>query len=164
MINYDNMEDVLGGKSQIEDFHKVFDYAFKGNGDAIELCFHILYSFHVWDDMVDKDVELGVREINTAFRNLIDVIPMNPIMRTWGDILYPMLYNVYVQWIAANEFESKKRNIEKAYMLRAALYQFFIMVAKMLYGADWADSISFNIFDSYSEKLEELETEVLNSA
>lgn len=153
-------EDVIG-ENQIEQLSTIFDYAFKGDGNAIDLCIHIMYTFNVWDDIIDKDVEITSENINKAFRNLIDVIPTNPIMVAWGHVLYPSLYSVYSQWIAANEFESKRRNTEKAYMLRAALYQFFIMVAKCLYGSDWADEISFNVWDSYGEDFNEYETEVL---
>jgi hypothetical protein len=151
-------------EDQINKFIELFDYIFKGNQYAIELCLNVITVFHVWDDIFDGDMVTG-QTVNAAFRHLIDDIPMNPVMMNNTTILYPTLFNVYSQWIAANEFESAKEEflIDKSYMLRAGVYQFFVMVAKCLYGNEWAEHVSPIVFDSYAEKLDDLKKEILDA-
>lgn len=119
-----------------------------GNNNALELAMKILFVVHVWDDLIDQDKKLTPIQINTAFRYTIYDIPVNPIMNKELNILW---LNCYHQWLAANEMESTGNGLEKAYMLRAAVYNIFLHIACTIGGLEYAEKVSSELYSLYGE-------------
>jgi len=154
------MENLIG-KEHLLAFEQKFDELFLGNRDATQLALDMLYVVHVWDDLIDKDPTTD-KYINTAFRKLIYDIPCNPVMTQGLSLLW---LNCYHQWLAANEFEDKATDdkLNKAYMLRASIYQLFNHIAMIVGGIDYAATISSDVYDLYGETLDNFIEEVRNA-
>jgi len=115
----------LIGKEQLAEFKAAFTLFYLGNTNAVYLALDILYVAHVWDDIID-DTAVSTHHINTAFRKLIYDIPTNPIMDKELNVILLSCYN---QWSAANDIEDSGEQLDKAYMLRASIYQAFQYIA-----------------------------------
>ena len=85
----------------------------------------------------------------TAFKALWIELPSNPLYQQNIDKLVPVLTNVYAQWAVANTFEASKEQLNKAYMLRASVYQIFITLAEIIGGLSWVEQIGPKIFSLY---------------
>jgi len=153
--------DNLIGKQYVEAFKQEFTGLFLGNQDAVSLAMDILYVVHVWDDLIDKDPSTD-EQINTAFRKLIYDIPLNPIMTKELSVLWLSCYN---QWLAANELEAEGKvgGVNKAYMLRASIYQLFHHIAIIVGGFKHGTEVAKRVYDLYGETLEGLQEELRNA-
>jgi hypothetical protein len=83
-------------------------------------------------------------------------VPANDFYRTNFGFLHPVLVMVWGQWSAANAMETFpiRGDREKAFMLRASLYQLFHACAVVCGGLDWAGQIGPEIYRFYGESLE----------
>lgn len=50
---------------------------FCGNTQAVEFVNRLFYAVEIWDDLIDKDVEVTATAINTVFTNLMFWLPLN---------------------------------------------------------------------------------------
>jgi hypothetical protein len=75
-----------------------------------------------------------------AFRKMMLEIPANEFYRANFAFLQPVIVMIWAQWTAANGMETDpiKGDREKAFMLRASLYQLFHACAVLCGGLDWA--------------------------
>jgi len=146
-------------------FETLFKEWFLNNNHAISFCLQMLKVIHVWDDLIDKDNELDDEDINEVFTNLMVSIPLNPFYQSNQIHIAPMMHNIILKWHTANVFEKeqKKDDIEKAYMLRAELYQLFVLCATLIGGRDWGRTVSVPIWRAYGESVKELEKEIKNA-
>lgn len=138
---------------QAQEFHKWFYRWFKGNELAVRACMDLLEVAHLWDDIEDKDKDI----LSAApMRKAIIDLPSNPFWAAHQSTLLPILQSVFLQWKAANFLEKSDMQDDKnkAYMLRASLYQVFHMVAAICGGIDWAEQIGHEVYRLYGEKLE----------
>jgi hypothetical protein len=73
-----------------------------------------------------------------------------------------MMQNIILKWHTANVFEKEKEvnDVDKAYMLRAELYQLFVLCATLIGGRQWGRDMSVSIWRSYIESVDELKKEV----
>lgn len=134
-------------------FRVAFTKWFKGNEYAVALCMDLLLVAHAWDDLIDEDKGLSEQEIDEAFLCALVSIPANPFFAQNSQYLLPVFHSVWLQWKVANVFEREKQqhDMEKAYMLRASIYQVFQMVALLCGGRDWAVEVGPEVWRLYGE-------------
>lgn len=143
-------------------FGQLFSYIYKDDKVATKLSFDILHVLHVWDDLIDNDAVTHA-DINKAFLLSLVDIAGNPL---WTSDMHAHLVNVYLRWNDANLIEAKKlsRNeIAKAWMLRAGLYDLFVLLAAKLHGIPWAEQIGITVREYYGEQLTDFITEVYDA-
>lgn len=136
-------------------FEYHFQIWFKGNVSAVGMCMLLLEVAHVWDDLVDNDKVVSAETIDRAFRRLLLELPINTFYRANLDVLHPVMCTVWAQWRAANVLEqtASMADREKAFMLRASLYQLFHMCAMVCGGLEWGQEIGPEIYRLYAERL-----------
>lgn len=154
-------------KEIISDEHrKAFLFAFseyyKGEQSAINLSIMLLEVVHVWDDFIDGD-PVAPENIDRVFRYLIYDIPVNPVYKLIPSLPDHML-NVYLRWRDATAMEKEKTpDLEKTYMLRAGIYDIFILIAHHLYGEEWSRDVGVKVRKMYGETLSSLKEEFKNA-
>lgn len=151
----------MAGYRSKEVFEELFNLIYKGHEEAIRLSFDLLQLAHTWDDLVDGDKEVSGDEANTAFvacmstphRGLVGIVNMQA-----------NLLNVYLRWQDANSLESDKASTDddlaKAWMLRAGLYDLFLLIATKLYGLQWAKEVGPVVRKCYGETLADFIKEI----
>lgn len=134
-------------------FTQAFDRWLKGNQSAMRFCADMVEVAHVWDDLVDCDKPVSSAKADAVFRKMILEIPANDFYRANFNFLHPVLVMIWAQWDAANSMETHpfKNDLEKAYMLRASLYQLFHACAVLCGGLDWAAEIGPEVYRLYGE-------------
>ena len=147
---------------QLPTFKENLNYWLIGNSNAIVFCLDMIKAIHLWDDLIDKDNELKDEEINDVFTFLMVDMPMNPFYAVNQRDIAPMMQNIILKWHTANVFEKEKEvnDVDKAYMLRAELYQLFVLCATLIGGRQWGRDMSVSIWRSYIESVDELKKEV----
>jgi len=135
-------------------FNVLFDNIYKGNRQASELSFLLLNIVHTWDDLVDKDKPVSEAQINRAFLDATVRLTMNPL---WDSHIASNFMNVYLRWSTANAIErdnaSTHNDLAKAWMLRASVYDIFVLIAHKLYGIEWAEEVGPVVHKYYGETL-----------
>ena len=151
----------MAGYHSKEVFEELFNLIYKGHEEAIRLSFDLLQLAHTWDDLVDGDKEVSGDEANTAFVACMFTIPTSPL---WGVDMQANLLNVYLRWQDANSLESDKASTDddlaKAWMLRAGLYDLFVLIATKLYGLQWAKEVGPVVRKCYGETLADFIKEI----
>ena len=147
---------------QLPTFKENLNYWLIGNSNAIVFCLDMIKAIHLWDDLIDKDNELKDEEINDVFTFLMVDMPMNPFYAVNHREIAPMMNTIILKWHTANVFEKEKEvnDVDKAYMLRAELYQLFVLCATLIGGRQWGRDMSVSIWRSYIESVDELKKEV----
>lgn len=153
------MKDV---NEQLPVFKENLNYWLIGNSNAVSFCLDMIKAIHLWDDLIDKDSKLEDEEINDVFTFLMVDMPMNPFYVLNQRDIAPMMNTIILKWHTANVFEKEKKvnDVDKAYMLRAELYQLFVLCATLIGGREWGRDMSVNIWRLYSESIKELKKEV----
>jgi len=139
-----------------------FKYWFNNDKNVVDFCSKIVHVIHLWDDLIDKDKPTEDEDINEAFTSLMVDIPLNPFYIANINFIAPMLQSIISKWHTANVFERDKGegDVEKAYMLRAEMYQLFVLCAELIGGREWSRFVAPNIWRLYGEKLEVFKKEV----
>ena len=147
---------------QLPTFKENLNYWLIGNSNAIVFCLDMIKAIHLWDDLIDKDNELNDEEINDVFTFLMVDMPMNPFYAVNHREIAPMMNTIILKWHTANVFEKEKEvnDVDKAYMLRAELYQLFVLCATLIGGREWGREMSIHIWRLYGESVKELKKEV----
>ena len=147
---------------QLPTFKENLNYWLIGNSNAIVFCLDMIKAIHLWDDLIDKDNELKDEEINDVFTFLMVDMPINPFYAVNQREIAPMMQNIILKWHTANVFEKEKEvnDVDKAYMLRAELYQLFVLCAALVGGREWGREMSIHIWRLYGESVKELKKEV----
>ncbi len=148
----------------LESFDSLFDYIYQGNELASALSVKILELLHTWDDLIDKDKPVSNSQINSAFIAATFELQQNVIWQQC--MLGHHILNVYLRWRDATDIETSNPSdddLNKCYMLRAGLYDIFVIIAYHLYGDEWAAKIGPIVRRFYGEKLEEYKQEMRNA-
>ena len=143
-------------------FNQLFQHIYKGNPRAVKLSFDLLHIVHVWDDIIDQD-DVSDQDVNKAFVLSLIELPMNPL---WTPMMQANMLNVFYRWNDANKIELTEvddNELAKAWMLRAGVYDMFVLLAGQLYGLEWADEIGPLVRSFYGEKLQDFLSEVHNA-
>ena len=93
---------------------------FGGNTDALAMYYLFEELAHTWDDLVDKDKDLGEIAINNAFLTALVYLPANPFYQHIQRDVMPMWVTVVSAYQTANHYERTKdeHGLEISHMLR----------------------------------------------
>lgn len=135
---------------------------FRGDVDAAAFCLDMWNIVQVWDDLVDRDAETPADVINETFRRAVYTIPTNPFYAAHAHELAPLVHNVVLQWQIANTFEQEREegDVDRAWMLRAGIYQLFVYVAGLAVDPVWAAVVGPSIWRTYGESLADFHEEM----
>lgn len=146
------------------DFNQFFDFIYQGNEAAKAISFEILQLVHIWDDLYDKDKEVSPDQVNSAFFSAVYKLQENPLWQQCR--LGEHMLNVILRWQDANVLEQEllsEHDLNKAYMLRAGVYDLFSVLCYHLFGMAWAQEVGPQIRRFYCESLEEYKEEMKNA-
>lgn len=142
----------------------------KGNEDAANFCIQFIAIIHLWDDLVDKDVERSEKEINEVFRMLFD-LPMNPFYHKFYFELNPVITTAINSWVAANKMEREQcgTDLHVAYTLRCEVLNVIVHCAQIIGGNEWAESIGVEIWrygmrESFSDYQDDIKQRSIDNA
>lgn len=143
---------MIGTEDHIRSFDALFDFIYKGNEEAKKLSFDVLHVLHTWDDVADKD-PVEEKDINKAFLLTFFEFQNNNIWVSCG--LNHHLLNVFLRWRDANvieqDLDASDDDLAKSYMLRAGLYDLFVIISYYLHGDEWAAKIGPYVRKFYGE-------------
>ena len=143
-------------KEHEESFLQLFDYIYKGDYEATRVSMELVQIAHVWDDLIDKDVEVSDQEINAAFVGALCEVGGSPL---WDRQAAELLRIQFFKWLAANKIEQTPDATTEqkmvAYAARAGFYELFYYFAFKLHGVEWAASVAPVIASWYGESAED---------
>lgn len=95
---------------------------FSGNEHGYMFFQLLIELAHIWDDLIDKDVERSDDDINHAFLICLVLLPSNPVYKALQEQLLPMWVQIITAYQTANEFEKNKdeHGLEISHTLRYA--------------------------------------------
>ena len=144
-------------KSHIEAFKGLFNNIYKGHQESIDFSLTLLETAHAWDDIFDKDLELGGDSIYKALLNSVFRLSEYSLWDSAG--LKHHVLSCFLQWRDANTIEgcssSSDDDLNKCYMLRAGIYDIFVIIAFHLHGDEWSANVGPLVRTFYGEKLPE---------
>jgi hypothetical protein len=148
----------------IESFQSLFDQIYKGDPGATNLSFKLLEIAHVWDDLVDKD-PVSEDQINSAFMACLFDVQQNPLWFKAGLSFH--MQNIFLRWRDANTIERDSSatddDLLKCYMLRAGIYDVFVILAYHLHGDQWAKQVGPIVRKFYGETPSQYLVEMRNA-
>lgn len=131
----------------------LFDRIYQGDKSVCGVALAVLEAVHLWDDLIDGD-EVNPGDVNRVFLRLFTVLAPHPL---WDRELSGLMYSVYLRWQEANTFErdadATDHELSQAWMLRAGVYDIFILLAAKRFGTEWAESIGPDVRRAYGEPL-----------
>ena len=138
---------------------------FGGNQDALNVYRMFVDLAHLWDDLVDKDVEATEDAINNAFLICLVYLPANPFYRSIQEQVLPMWLTVVSAYQTANKFERDKdsHGIEIAHGLRYAAGNIMAYAVHVCVGPEKAKEILPEMWKSvFHERFDEYRKEHLD--
>lgn len=121
---------------------KIVEEAIMADPDALEFLRAMARVLHFWDDLVDKDVELGDDTINAAMWDALVKIPRNPFYRQNIGELSPILVQSIINWRIATNVErdptATHRDLGFAFIIRSTYVDLVTMSAAIVGGVEHA--------------------------
>ena len=139
---------------------------FGGNVDALNVFRMFGDLAHLWDDLVDKDVEVSEAVINNAFLICLVYLPANPFYRSIQAEVMPMWITVVSAYRTANQLERDKdaHGIEIAHGLRYAAGNIIAYVVHTCVGPEKAAEYMPDVWKTiFAERFDEYRKEHLNA-
>ena len=115
----------------------------KGDEIAADAIAQAIAISHVWDDLIDRDREPSVAEINNAFRYALVGLPRNPFWRQHQDEFSLLLEHAILDWHTSNALTGY--NMPAAFVLRCSAASLIIRAAAIVGGFEWARQVSTEI-------------------
>ncbi len=140
---------------------------FGGNQDALNMYRAFVSLLHTWDDMVDKDRDVGENDINRAFLTCLVYLPANPFYRAIQDQILPMWLTVVSSYETANKFERDKdpHGIEIAHSLRYAAGHIVAYAVHVCLGPEKAKEVLPEVWKSmFYERFDDYRKEHLSES
>ncbi|WP_147393066.1 hypothetical protein [Paracoccus siganidrum] len=126
-----------------------FGHWFREDPGAMRFAQVLFEACQLWDDLEDEG---QCSNLNGLLSWLGWGKEYDPYFVAHAHILRPAMLSMYLQWRAANVLDRGDRNdVAKAYMLRAAIYQVWHLMAWIAGGDDWAAEVGPEIYRSYGE-------------
>lgn len=117
-----------------------------GDQNAVAFLLDVFNVGEVWDDLIDKDKPVEDADIHKAFYTALITLPANPFYRAYQAQLSGVMVSGIHAWIDANALEKGSKNDQAyAYVLRVWYMELLTLVATLLYGFDYAQSISIEM-------------------
>lgn len=131
-----------------------FERWFRGDEAAIHFARQLWTAAQEWDDLEDEG---RCGNANALLSWLAFGKEYTPYFAAHAHVLRPIFLSVYLQWRAANVLDRGDRlDVAKAYMLRAAIYQMWHVMAWLAGGDDHAAEVGPEIYRTYGETPEDL--------
>lgn len=143
-----------------QDFRARVSQWMRGNREATDLIVHLHHVVETWDDLIDRDTEIELANINRAFYAALIEIPRNRFYQDHFSLLSPVIEGAILDWYAANAFEKEKK-YELAWALANAGLSVTVMCARIIGGPEWAKNVSLE-FRSITKTLQEFVAEKSN--
>ena len=153
------MTDTVDGRDSMI---ALFNDIYLGDKNAISLSLDLWDVCQAWDDLVDGEI-IPKDAINDAFIKCLLHIPTNPISLSMPELPYH-IYNVFLRWRDSDAIEiysPSSEDLNKSYMLRAGVYDLFVLIAAKLYGDEHAKNIGVKVRKYYGETLDSYKLEFL---
>ncbi len=112
-----------------------------GNESALAFNAALIETLHVWDDLIDLDKPVAPEAIHRAFRNALVVIPSNDFYRQNFSQLFPLLDNLILNWLAANEMESAREQLDIAWVIRSDYCNVLLKCLQIVGGFTYARTV-----------------------
>lgn len=152
----------LSDSDVISEFEGLFDIIYKGNAEAKDLSLKLISMAATLDTLIDKDRPVKDTEIYDFANRALFELPVNRMWQQFG--LHGHLLNAFLKWRDSNSIESDNKrtldDLRKTYMLRAGIYDIFVVIAYYLYGDEWASEIGPIVRRSYGESFDEYIREI----
>lgn len=117
-------------------------HAYRNNADAVRLALELRHISHVLDDLVDRDKPVSDEQIRSAFWRALIVLPANAFYAENLAYLHPLMSAALVNWQIANVFErGSLEDRHMAHCLRYDLATVLVMIANLIGGPKWAESV-----------------------
>lgn len=145
-------------ESDIEAYKQFFD-AHIQDANAAQFLMDVLTLCRTWDDGHDGD-KVDPGRVDRSYMNLMHWIPNNPFYQAYAQQLHTMMIMMYIKWQVANEYERKNEGIEKAYMLRAGMYDIIHYVLFLTCGLEEAEKLGMKLWNMYCDTVDDLKAEV----
>ncbi len=127
---------------------------FRGNTDAVNCFLWLTTICETWDDLIDKDVEIGPDAINEAFIGALVELPRNPFYYQFRNLLEPLIISSINSWLDSEQFV--KRDEEKwrmyAFFLRNEALALIPMIAYCLGGFNYMRQVSIASREFFSHE------------
>lgn len=124
---------------------------FCGDETAVELACELFDLAQQWDDLVDEG---DISKANPVLAYLGFRLNYRPFFARYENLLRPALLVAYLNWRDANVLErGDEADKEKAFMLRAGIYDVFALMAWIVGGEDHSARVGPSIRRAYAERL-----------
>ena len=139
----------------------------KGNTDALAFLEAVTEIAHVWDDLIDRDVQPADEEINNMMWLALVVLPRNAFYNANFAVLNPVLINAILNWQTATQLERDRAaptDLPAAFILRSSYVDLIVMTAMLVGGKEHARQMAIHAHrlwhnEGFEEYLKELERE-----
>jgi hypothetical protein len=114
---------------------------------AVEFVCLVAGILHLWDDLIDKDKDVGDDTVSTAFRDALITLPRNVFYAQNFMTLNPILANSITNWHIATQMErgSVGKEHQIAYILRSSAVDLITASATILGGIDHGIRVGYDI-------------------
>ncbi len=129
-----------GGELWVVDQAELFDRIAGGNAAARQFLDQIFATFHVYDDLIDRDHDVAPMAIHQAFRTSLVSLPANPFYVQHFGLLHSLVANAITEWRIANDLEraQDESDLRIAFISRSSYVPIFVQVAALIHGPDAA--------------------------
>lgn len=152
------------------DEFEYLSFFLKDNKAALKLALDIIYVGHLWDDLLDQDVERDREDINEAFMKAFRSIPNNIFYQTLPLIAQQQLNGLIVsaamQYRDSTQLELGDNNDRfMAFLIRNSVLPIIHYLMLLVGGEDWVDQHgvlfwrTFGLKDQYVEYTAEVDGE-----
>lgn len=114
----------------------------KGNKDAVRWSLDLIYVSNIWDDLIDKDIEVTPKAIDLLCETALLSMGCNPFFQQHSNELAPVMRSSIRNWKIANamSYRSPESRIQ-SHVLRYSPIDLIIACAAIVGGDDWAVSV-----------------------
>ncbi len=124
---------------------------FCGDEEAVQFALEVFDLAQQWDDVVDEG---KIDNFNRIVSYIGFRMNYGAFFKRYEYALRPVLLNVYLNWRDANALEKgDEADKEKAFMLRAGIYDVFSLMAWIIGGEDHSARVGPAIRRMYGERL-----------
>lgn len=122
---------------------EVFSYICRGNESAAEFLRLVTDVAHVWDDLIDRDVDVDPETIDRALLTSLVFLPNNEFYRQNFNLLHPVLLAAVNNWRVANDLEAggMEDDLRIAFITRSSYIDLALQTAFIVGGFDWARTV-----------------------
>ncbi len=115
----------------------------RGNQAAAVFAEQLLYVSHLWDDLIDRDVQRTPAQIKDCLLIALVELPLNPFyVKHFGE-LHPLIISTINDWHTANVMEQSKdsHDLDIAYTLRCNILSVVVHCTFIIGGREWAATV-----------------------